>query len=61
MATGSYTSTKRVERDGRLVAFEGETMTMDEAVSRGLVKEEKPKGKRGNAKANEAAAETEEE
>lgn len=41
--TGTYTSPKRVERDGRLVAFEGEVMTMDEAVQRGLVKAEKPK------------------
>lgn len=35
---GTYTSKKRVERDGYLVAFEGERMTMDEAVRRGLVK-----------------------
>lgn len=41
--TGTYTSPKRVERDGRLVAFEGEVMTMDEAVQRGLVKAAKPK------------------
>lgn len=44
--TGTYTSPARVERDGMLVAFEGEVMTMDEAVSRGLVKDEKPKAKR---------------
>lgn len=43
MATGTYTSPKRVERNGRLVAFEGEEMTMDEAVQRGLAKEPKPK------------------
>lgn len=43
MAEGMFTSTKRVERDGRLVAFEGEVMTKDEAISRGLVKEAKPK------------------
>lgn len=53
--TGTYTSTERVERDGLLVAFEGEVMTMDEAVARGLFKAEKPKGKRGaKAKADEA-------
>lgn len=46
--TGTYTSEKRVERDGRLVAFEGEVMTMAEAVERGLV-EQKPKAKRGKA------------
>lgn len=49
--TGTYTSPKRVERDGRLVAFEGEVMTMDEAVQRGLVKGEKPERGRGKAKA----------
>lgn len=51
MAAGTYTSPKRVERDGRLVAFEGEVMTMADAEKRGLVapvaanaKEAKPKG-----------------
>lgn len=39
--TGTYTSPERVERDGHLVAFKGETMTMDEAVERGLAVEEK--------------------
>ena len=34
---GMYTCPERVERDGWLVAFEGETMTMEEAASRGLV------------------------
>ena len=57
MAEGTYTSTKRVERDGRLVAFEGETMTMDEAISRGLVKEPKPKAP---AKGKKPAKEPEE-
>lgn len=37
MVSGTYVSPERVERDGYLVAFEGERMTMDEAVSRGLV------------------------
>ena len=46
MATGTYTSPKRVEREGRLIAFEGEVMTMDEAITRGLVKESKPKPQR---------------
>lgn len=31
-----FTSTERVERDGRLIAFEGETMTDEEAAARGL-------------------------
>lgn len=46
MALGSYTSPERVERDGRLVAFEGEVMTMDEAVRRGLVHEAGPEAKK---------------
>ena len=37
MASGTYTSPERVIRDGRLVAFAGEVMTMDEAIARGLV------------------------
>ena len=32
----TYTSHKRVVRDGHLVAFEGEVMSTDEAVRRGL-------------------------
>lgn len=48
MANGTYICPKRVERDGYLVAFEGEVMTMDEAVKRGLVSDEpeEPKGKK---------------
>lgn len=41
MANGTYTCPKRVERNGRLVAFVGEVMTMDEAERRGLVAEDK--------------------
>lgn len=44
---GMYTSRKRVERDGWLIAFEGEVMSMDEAARRGLLdgerEEEGPK------------------
>lgn len=58
MATGTYKSTKRVERNGRLVAFEGEEMTMDEAIQRGLVKESKPKAP-ANGKAEEQKPEEE--
>lgn len=55
---GTYISPERVERDGRLVAFEGEVMTMDEAVARGLVKPEKTAGKRtGRSKKEEPPAE----
>lgn len=35
----TYTSPKRVVRDGHLVAFEGEVMSADEAVRRGLAVE----------------------
>lgn len=34
---GTYTSLSRVERDGVLVAFEGEVMTAQEAAERGLL------------------------
>lgn len=43
MAAGTYTSPERVEREGRLVAYKGEEMTMDEAIQRGLVEEPKPR------------------
>ena len=42
MANGTYTCPKRVERNGRLVAFAGEVMTMDEAERRGLAAVEAP-------------------
>ena len=37
MAAGVYTAPARVERDGALVCFEGERMTMQEAEDRGLL------------------------
>jgi len=37
MSENTYICPERVERDGWLVAFEGERMSMDEAVRRGLV------------------------
>ena len=48
MSNGTYVCPERVERDGYLVAFEGEVMTMNEAVKRGLVADEPegPKGKK---------------
>ena len=51
MANGTFICPERVERGGYLVAFEGEVMTMDEAVKRGLVsdKPEEPKGKKRKA------------
>lgn len=63
-----YTSKKRVIRDGYLIAFEGEVMTDDEAVARGLVEtEKKPKAKtpqrrtKPKAKAEPANEEADEE
>lgn len=47
---GTYTSPERVEREGRLVAFEGEVMTMQEADERGLLQDAKPKSKPAKAK-----------
>lgn len=58
MANGMYTSPERVVRDGWLVAFAGEVMTMDEAAARGLVQgeaaepEEKPASRRQARKAS---------
>ena len=56
MANGTFTCPRRVERGGYLVAFEGEVMTMDEAVKRGLVSDEpeepKRQAKRGTRKAS---------
>ena len=50
MAEGTYICPERVERDGYLVAFEGERMSMDEAVERGLVPREPAKQKRRTAR-----------
>jgi hypothetical protein len=36
MGAGTYTSPERIERDGYLIAFEGEVMTADEALRRGI-------------------------
>lgn len=43
---GTYVSNERVVRDGRLVAFAGETMTEEEARERGIFPKPKPKPKR---------------
>lgn len=37
---GMYTCPERVERDGYLIAFEGESMSEEEARRRGLIKDE---------------------
>ncbi|MBQ9041581.1 MAG: hypothetical protein IJ111_02070 [Eggerthellaceae bacterium] len=34
---GMYTCPERIERDGFLIAFEGQVMSMDEAVTLGLI------------------------
>lgn len=49
MKYGIYTAPRRVERDGRLVCFAGERMTMEEAARRGLLDGREP------APANEPA------
>ena len=38
--SGMYTCNERVERDGYLIAFEGEVMSEEEARRRGLIKDE---------------------
>lgn len=52
MAKGIYTAERREVRDGVLVCFKGERMTMDEAVRRGLVEPPAaaPKGTREERK-----------
>ncbi|RDB70673.1 hypothetical protein [Eggerthella sinensis] len=56
--SGTYTSAERVEREGRLVAFAGETMTMVEAARRGLAvaEDEGGRGRKPGAKAASKAA-----
>ena len=68
---GMYVSKKRVIRDGYLVAHEGEEMSEEEAIARGLIKtNDKPKatrqapkakGKAKTAKAEKPAEENAEE
>ena len=62
MAAGIWTCPKRVERDGYLVAYEGERMTMADAKRRGLLEEpaeepaeEKPAAKKPAKKPAKAA------
>ena len=59
----TYTAPSRIVRGGFLVAFEGEVMTDDEAVERGLVtpakSEPKPKRNLEGMKKAELAAEAE--
>ena len=59
-----FTSKKRVIRNGFLVAFEGEVMSVEEAAKRGLLDpepDEKPKPKSTRRKAKPKAAEAEED
>ena len=57
MARGTYICPERVERDGYLVAFAGEEMTVDEVARRGLVSRDpepdKPKQRKRSRKASE--------
>jgi len=57
--TGLYTSKERVERDGRLVAYAGEVMSIDEAKRRGIYEHEsKKRAPRKRAPKNQAETET---
>lgn len=51
MADGIWTCPERIERDGVLVAFEGERMTMAEAERRGLLEKAEPAKKPAAKKA----------
>lgn len=53
MAEGTYTCPERVERDGYLVAYEGEEMSMDEAARRGLLPEPEKPARRRRRKAGD--------
>ena len=53
-----FVSKKRVIRDGYLIAFEGEEMSDEEALERGLVKDDK--SKRGQRRKKKPDAETDE-
>lgn len=56
---GMYVSKKRVIRDGYLVAHEGEEMSEEEAIARGLIKtNDKPKATRSTPKAKGKAKAT---
>ncbi|HEY5506413.1 MAG TPA: hypothetical protein VIK83_02885 [Coriobacteriia bacterium] len=56
---GTYISRKRVERDGRLVAFKGEAMTEVEAENRGLSSKDGVVAKIEKAEAADEALEAE--
>lgn len=48
-----YTCPERVERDGYLIAFEGEKMSMEDARHRGLIKDETAQGETPDANQGE--------
>lgn len=50
---GMYTCLERVERDGYLIAFEGEVMSEEEARRRGLIKDETAQGETPDANQGE--------
>ena len=56
-----YTSEKRVIKDGYLVAFEGEVMSDEDAVARGLVNPAKAESEPESDAEDEAEAEPEAE
>lgn len=50
-----YTCPERVERDGYLIAFEGEKMSMEDARHRGLIKDETAQGETPDANQGETS------
>ena len=46
---GLYTAPERVERDGRLICYAGEIMSMEEAERRGLLDEKPAKDEKAEA------------
>lgn len=57
MSLGIYTAPERVERDGFLVCFAGERMTMEEASRRGLAAPAGPSAAPARADTGDRAAE----
>ena len=54
---GMYVSPVRVERDGWLVAYAGESMLMEEAARRGLIRKEAPEQPKRAPRRGKKAAE----
>ena len=57
MGRGMFVSPERVERDGWLIAYKGESMMMEEAARRGLLTEAKPERPKRAPRRGKKAAE----